>query len=147
MSVFIEPAVSDWLRSVLVADATLLALLPNGAGSVFGSDPIQGATRPYLVIQMQAAGAPLRVVGPTIFWEDFVHLVKAVGQPHQRDAMVAIIKRTALLLEMQSAASFDGVRIVSAVYEGAFDPPADEYAGTLTKQIGAFWRTYGQAIA
>lgn len=145
MSVFIEPDVAGWFRAKLVADATLLALLPDGAHSVFTSDPVQGATRPYLVIQLQGTEGAFRISGPTIFWEGFLFLVKTVGTPQQFSELKAIVQRAHTLIDNQTQQTQGDATIVVCNYERAFDPPADAYAGTLTKQLGGFYRAYGQA--
>lgn len=142
---FIEPDIAAWYRATLVADATLTGMLPDGVNSVFTSDPVQGAATPYMVIQLQGTEGVLRVVGPSVFWEGFVHLVKAVGTPQQFATLKALMQRAQGLLDVQQNEVQGNARLVSCEYERPFNPPASDYSGVLVKQLGGFYRSYGQS--
>lgn len=144
-SVYIEPDVAAWIRSKLVADATLLALLPDGADSIFTSDPVQGAAMPYLVIQLQGTPGVFRRNGPYVAWEQFLYLVKFVGEPSDFATMKAGMKLVHSLIDNQIQQTHDDAYIDECLYERAFSPPADAYYGTLTKQVGGFFRVDAHA--
>ncbi len=144
---FLEPDIAAWYRATLIADATFVGMIPDGVNGVFTGDPVQGAATPYVVIQLQGTEGVLRIVGPTVFWESFLHVVKAVGKPEQFATLKAIMRRAVTLLDVQQNQVQGDARIVSCEYERALRLPADTYYGTLATQLGGFFRTYGQTAA
>lgn len=96
---------AQWLHSTLSTDATLIALLPDGAAGIYQDKAPQGARFPYVLFAMLDPGQVLDTTGPSqeVIWVDSVWLIKGVAQASSYGGTLeSIASRLAALLNKRA---------------------------------------------
>lgn len=102
------PRIQTWLRTVLLADATLNAAV---GGRIYRGHAPQGSQFPCVLYAMLSAGDDVRGSGPTRIWAKPLYVVKAVGEGNNLLALQTIADRIDVVLHGVTGGSSSGVRI------------------------------------
>lgn len=98
--------VDRWLNDTLKGDATLVALLPDGAGGVFGEDIPEGTGRPFVSFAFYRAE---RDDGNGWSIEaNLVYRIGAFGQLNNYAALAPIVGRIKTLINVGHVTRSDG---------------------------------------
>jgi hypothetical protein len=96
----------SWLYQTLANDATLTPLIGR---RIYSGRAEQGATFPYVIVQLLSPGNDLIVVGSARIWSDMLWLVKAVNRGTSTAALEPIADRIDALLHAKSGTVVGGV--------------------------------------
>lgn len=141
------PIVADWIEETLTGDATLQGLVGSMRVSngpwVFEDYLPDDAAFPSIVFQNQGS-VSVRGVGPTVFMEDTLYVVKAIAQVDNYSPLRAIANRCeALVADRHNIIRPDG-EILGTAKEAPFQL-AEVDAGRQFRHLGGIFRIYAVA--
>ena len=133
---------AEWIYSTLRADATLTAVLGDGANGIYQDRAPAGARFPYVIFFLMDPGDTVNTTGRSqeIIWQPTLWLVKGVHQTASYGPPLSTIEdRIYTLLHKQDGAPSIG-EVFSSVRQRPFQMPETGPGGEQYRHLGGLYR-------
>lgn len=127
------PRLHTWLRTILMADATLNAAV---GGRIYRGHAPVNASFPCVVYAMLSPGDDVLGNGPDRIWAKPLYLVKVVGEGNNLLALQTIADRIDVVLHGVVGGSSSGIQIDYCIRKRPFYMDETEGADTVFQHLG-----------